>query len=357
MKRTCLYCIVLFAVGLCLNRCKPLDLTADYKDITVTYGILNQQDHIHYFKIYRGFITDGNANEVAGEWDKVYYPVDSIEVRLEEYRNGKLMRSAVLDTTTALTKDPGYFPNPKQLLYYSDWQLDEESVYRLVIHRHTSGDEVYAETLLVGDFSITRPKISWNMNLDQPYKMMFYQADNAAMYDVFLTFYYIEVDNSTHEVVHKQLTKRLNGDYIRATSTMEVTFNSFIPESFFTTFIQSIETNHHVTRYIDSVDGKPYYCMRLTVWAGDRNYLTYREVATPSSSVVQNSLEYTNFVSANESAYGLLGSRNFTYVDLQMQNTQGVHNEDTLVLSPLTERLDFDYYRNSPEFPPYVPNW
>ena len=192
--------------------------------------------------------------------------------------------------------------------------------------------------------------VSWNMNNDQPYKMTFYRADNAAMYDVFLTFYYIEVDNGTHEVVHKQLTKRLNGDYIRATSTLEITFNSFTPESFFTTLIQSIETNPMVTRYIDSVDGKPYYCMRLTVWAGDMNYLTYREVATPSSSIVQNSLEYTNFVSANESAYGLLGSRNFAYVDLTMDNTFG-HNEDTLVLSSRTKRLNFDYYRNSPEFP------
>ena len=344
-----MYCFVLIVIGLGLDRCKPLDLTADYKDITVSYGILNQQDDIHYFKIYRGFITDGNANEVAGEWDKVYYPVDSIEVRLEEYRDGKLVRSAVLDTTTAITKTPGYFPNPKQLLYYSDWHLENDAVYRLVIHRNTTGDEVYAETLLVGDFSITRPRVDWNMNLEQPYKMLFYRADNAAMYDIFLTFYYIEVDNGTHEVVHKQLTKRLNGDYIRATSTMETTFNSFIPKSFFTTIIQSIETNNQVTRYIDSIDGKPYHCMRLTVWAGDNNYLTYREVATPGSSVVQNSLEYTNFVSENESAYGLLGSRNFAYVDLKLNNVE--HNEDTLVLSPRTKRLNFRYYRESPEFP------
>ena len=349
MKKTWLYCIVLVAIGLGLNRCKPLDLTADYKDITVSYGILNQQDAIHYFKIYRGFITDGNANEVAGEWDKVYYPIDSIEVRFEEYQNGKLIRSAVLDTTTAIAKTSGYFPSPKQLLYYSDWQLDKESVYRLVIHRNTTGDEVYAETMLVGDFSITRPRVDWNMNLEQPYKMLFYQADNAAMYDIFLTFYYIEVDNGTHEVVHKQLTKRLNGDYIRASSTMEITFNSFIPKTFFTTIIQSIETNNQVTRYIDSLDGNPYYCMRLTVWAGDKNYLTYREVATPSSSIVQNSLEYTNFVSENESAYGLLGARNFAYVDLKLNNIE--HNEDTLVLSPRTKRLNFRYYRESPEFP------
>ena len=342
---------LIFTAAVCLlSQCRDLDLTADYKDITISYGILNVNDNVHYFKIYRGYLTDGNAFEEVGEWDNVYYPVDSIEVRLEEYRNGKVVRSAVLDTTTVIARDPGYFPNPKQLLYYSDWQLDLESVYRLVIHRKTTGDEVYAETLMVGEFSITRPRLSWNMNLNQPYKMMFYQAENAAMYDIFLTFYYIEVNNITHEVEHKQLTKRLNGNYIRATSTPEISFNNFTPETFFTTFIQSIETNPMVTRYIDSVDGKPYYCMRLTVWAGDKNYLTYREVATPGSSIVQNSLEYTNFVSENESAYGFLGSRNYAYVDLSLDNSFG-HNEDTLVYSPRTRRLNFGFYRDSPEFP------
>ncbi|MDD6185352.1 MAG: hypothetical protein PUB29_06980 [Bacteroidales bacterium] len=339
--------IVLFCAfaSLLLTQCKDIDLTADYKDITISYAILNPQDNIHYFKIYRGFITDQNALTEAGKWDNVYYPVDSIEVRLEEYRNGKIVRSAVLDTTTAVPQGEGYFPNPKQLLYFSDWQLDKESVYRLVIHRNTTGDEVYAETLMVGDFSIIRPIQSWNMTLSQPYKMKFSQADNAAMYDVFLTFSYVEVNNNTGEIEHKKVTKRLNGDYIRASSSADVTFNSFIPQTFFTTIVQAIETNPDVTRYTDT-----YKCLRLTVWAGDKNYLTYREVATPNSSIVQNNLEYTNFISENESALGLLASRNYTYVDLMLDNTTG-HNEDTLVKSPRTERLNFDYYRNSPEFP------
>lgn len=336
------------------HQCKPLDLTADYKDITISYGILNVRDDVHYFKIYHGYLTEGNAYQAAGEWDNLYYPIDSIEVRLEEYRNGQLTRSEVLDTTTVVPKDDGYFHNPKQLLYYSKWKLDDECKYRLVIHRNSTGEEVYAETMMVHGFSISRPMLSWNMNLTNPYPMRFYSAENAAMYDVFLTFYYIEVDNATGAVEHKQITRKINGDYIRATSGSEVTYSGFTPSSFFSTIIQGIETNPNVTRYIDSVDGKPYHCMRLTVWGGDKNYLTYREVATPSSSIVQNNLEYTNFVSNDESAYGLVASRNYSYVNLMMDNTTG-HNEDTLVLSPRTRRLNFNYYRYSPEFPPQLP--
>jgi hypothetical protein len=350
MKKTLIYCLILLTAGILLRQCKPIDLTADYKDITVSYGILNIKDNVHYFKIYRGYITDGNANVAAGEWNNIYYPVDSIEVYFDEYENGHLLRSAKLDTTTVVPKDEGYFPNPKQLLYYSDWQLDPERVYRLRIVRHTSGDEIYAETVMVGNFSIRRPMVSWNMCSENPYKIIFYSAENAAMYDLYLTFYYIEVDNATGVIEHKQISRRINGDYIRATTGTEVAFTGFTPETFFTTIIQGIETNNRVTRYIDSVAGQPYRCMRLTAWAADKNYLTYREVSNPGSSIVQNRPEYTNFISDNETAYGLLASRNYAYADLAFDDVSG-HNEDTLVKSPSTRRLNFDYYRNSPEFP------
>ena len=112
MKRITTICIALFAAVVLLTQCKPVDLTADYKDITVTYGILNIKDNVHYFKVYRGFITDGNAFEAAGEWDNIYYPVDSIEVCLEEYRDGQFLRSAVLDTTTPMNSMSGIWRIP-----------------------------------------------------------------------------------------------------------------------------------------------------------------------------------------------------------------------------------------------------
>ena len=350
MKRTLISFLFLLLAGVLLHQCKPIDLTADYKDITISYGILNISDDVHYFKIYRGYITDGNAYESAGEWDNIYYPVDSIEVRLLEYRDGHVLRETVLDTTTRVPKDEGDFHNPKQLLYYTDWKLDQENVYRLEIKRKSTGESVYAETVLVGNFSVRNPLISWNMNSTNKYPIKFSSAENAAMYDLYLTFYYIEVDNTSGAVEHKQLTRKLNGDYIRATSTSEVVFSGFSPHTFFTTIIQAIETKPNVTRYIDSVDGSPYFCMRLTAWAANDVYLRYKEASTPGSSIIQNRMEYTNFISKDESAYGILASRNFAYRDLMMENVTG-HSEDTLVHSPNTRRLNFDYYRNSPEFP------
>ncbi len=348
MKNIYIFFVILTTLVL-INSCKPVDLSADFKDITISYGIINPNDDIHYFKIYRGFITDENAYEAALNPDNIYYPIDSIEVRLEEALNGRIVRSAILDTTTQIAKNDGHFANPKQIVYFSDWQLNKEATYRLVIKRLPTKEEVYAQTLLVGDFSIRRPMQNWNMNYDKGYKIQFYKADNAALYDIYLTFYYIEVDNNTGEIAHKKITKKLNSDYIRTTTSSEISYSDFTPKTFFTNFIQTIPTNPNVTRYIDAVDNKAFRCLRLTVWAGDNNYLTYREVATPNSSIIQNRLEYTNFVSDDNSAYGLLASRNYCTLDLALDNSTG-HNEDTLVLSKLTKHLNFDYYRNSPLF-------
>lgn len=328
----------------------PLDLTADYKDITVSYALLNCQDEIHYFKVYRGYLTDNDAYVEASKWENIYYPVDSIEVILEEYNQQKLVRSETLDTTTSVARDEGYFHNPKQLLYYSKWKLNPEYTYKLIIKNVNTGRTVYAETNIVGAFSVRRPVSNWNMNLDQAYSIQFYDADNAAAYDVYMSFYYIEQDNKTGKIEHKVITKKLNSSIIRAISTAGyITFSKFVPNTFYSFVAQSIPENKNVTRYIDAINGKPYYCLRLQVWAANEHFLTYQEVASPNTSIVQNRLEYTNFISEDNTAYGLLASRSSCFQDLKMDNAQG-HNEDSLVIGSKTYKLNFDYYRNSPEF-------
>lgn len=335
---------------LCTSCEDPVDLTADYKDITVSYALLNSQDDIHYFKVYRGYLTDDNAYVEASKWENIYYPVDSIEVVLEEYKQQKLVRSAKLDTTTQVARDAGYFSNPKQLLYYSDWKLDPECAYKLVVKNVNTGRTVYAETNIVGAFSIRRPTTNWNMNLDQAYSIQFYDADNAAAYDVYLSFYYIEQNNKTGKIEHKVISKKLNSSTIRAISTAGyITFSKFVPNTFYSFIAQNIKEDKNVTRYIDAIDGKPYYCLRLQAWAANEPFLTYQEVASPTTSIVQNRMEYTNFVSEDNSAYGLLASRSSCFKDLKLDNAQG-HNEDSLVLGSKTRKLKFDYYRNSPLF-------
>jgi len=274
---------------------------------------------------------------------------------LEEYMNGVRTYGEILDTTTMVPKKEGYFPSPKQLLYYSEMKLKPEATYRLVVQHVGTGEEVYAETVMVGDFTIRIPMNSWNFNLsDQDNNpinapIRFYQAENASAYDIYLTFYYAEVDKETKAVTHKSLTKRLTSSvWYASASSNENVYPNFAPKTFFTYIAQSLQPNDRVVRYMDAIDSKPYYCFRMQIWAVSDEYMKYVDAASPNQSIVQDRVIYTNFVSDNQNAYGFLASRNCCTRDLMMSATD--HNEDSLVKGSITGHLGFDYYRNSPFF-------
>ena len=187
------------------------------------------------------------------------------------------------------------------------------------------------------------------MNQEKPATIKFYAAPNAAAYDLYLSFYYIEVDKNTGEIEHKVVTQKLNSDFIRSTSSDEVSYIGFTPKMLYTILAQNIEPNDAVDRYVDAIDGVGYNCLQLRLWAAGKTFLTYYNVAHPSTSIVQNRLEYTNFVSEDGNAYGILTSRNTCHRDLQLSSLE--HNEDTLVKGAATKHLGFGYYRNSPLFP------
>ncbi len=319
-----------------------IDLTAEYEAITVSYGTMNKSDSVHYFKIYRGFITDGNAYTEASNWDNVYYPVDSLEVRMEvRNENGALVRSAVLDTTTSVAKKQGYFAAPKQLLYcYRDSLLNEDNKYRLVIKRVNSGKEIYAETSLVGDFSFRYPQQTWNMTIENYTPIRFKAAANASIYDLYLTFYYIEENKKSGEVAHKSITRKLNPVFIRSSNTEEVSYTGFAPASFYTIVAQSITPNEDVVRYIDG-----FSCIQLTAWAANEIFANYYDISNPTSSLVQSRGSYTNFVtSGKDDAYGFLASRSSCRRTLTWSSSID-HNEDSLVAGRRTAGLQFRYYR------------
>jgi|GEM_PF-559473 hypothetical protein len=337
------------------------DLTADYKDISIAYGILNINDPIHYFKVYKGFLTDENTLVQASQWENIYYPIDSIEVRLEEYNDhGIRQRSAVLDTTTAINKESGYFANPRQLLYYSDWTLNPDCRYRLVIKHKNSGKEVYAETNVVDNCKFTRPLSQNPFSSDSPTDVaptflveggggLSTRDRNVAISDFYITFHYIEVDNNTQQVAHKTIKKKMNSGFMMPQSNGNITFDKFKPSDLLSMIAQGMSPNNNLTRYVDTVDGRPYFCLEVEAWLANTEFYNYYNISNPHGDIVQQRMEYTNFVSDDGDAYGLIASRNRSRIILKFDNTTG-HNEDSLVNGHFTKNLNFDYYRNSPEF-------
>ena len=98
-----------------------LNVNAPWKDITVVYGLLNQNDSIHYLKITKAFLGEGNALMFSKIPDSSNYP-DKLDVRVEGWEinskyDSSLKQTILFDTTTITNKQEGdsvfYYPYQK----------------------------------------------------------------------------------------------------------------------------------------------------------------------------------------------------------------------------------------------------
>ena len=142
-----------------------LQVNANWKDITVVYGLLNQNDTVHYLKITKAFLGEGNALMFATIPDSSNYP-DKLDVKVEGWEKNNqydstLKQTIQFDTVTIANKDSGIFYYPLQLVYKSVGfvHLNQNYIYKLNIKRKSTGKEITAQTPLVNKItSIDQPK-------------------------------------------------------------------------------------------------------------------------------------------------------------------------------------------------------
>jgi hypothetical protein len=219
MKKIILLLCPLFIL---LSSCETdFDVSGDWKEIAVVYGILNKNDATHYIRINKAFLGDEDAFIMAQENDSINY--DSLTVRLIELtESGTAVDSFLLEETTislendtnAIFGDEG---NPLQKLWKTTETLDQTKLYKIKVINEASGNVVTAETPIVKSFSISQPsaspqsKVSFIGNNDaySSYSVKFAPAGNGKVYEVTIVFYYREVnlvtnDTTQHSVTWKQ---------------------------------------------------------------------------------------------------------------------------------------------------------
>ena len=186
------------------------DITSDWKDITVVYGLLNHTDTAHYVKINRAYLSEStNALEQATLPDSVYY--QDIDVRLEE-----IGASGVVTNTVQLSrvdgnleghpKPSGTFVNEPNWLYKTNYAIDPARRYRLTMTK-ADGNTSAAETNIVSDLIIVRPFLGQQVNMtpgtNANYVASWKTAKNASFYGLTIRFFYSEYPeaNPTDSVV------------------------------------------------------------------------------------------------------------------------------------------------------------
>lgn len=267
-----------------------LDITDDWKEVAVVYGLLNPADTMHYVKINKAFLGDEDAYIMAANPDSTYFH-DGIEVLIEEiHENGWVERTFMLDTTWIHNKEDGVFPSPDQKLYSFNGVLKQDRSYRLVINNPKTGNKVQAQTNLVDDIKIEVPRPSQSFYSSfvttNDARVEFRSAKNGRVYQLVIRFHYYEVNVNTNDSVPKYVDWEFPNKKSPDLNGGDKMIYLFPGRSFFANLDAQIEADQFVKRYAGDVE--------FIVYAGGDELSTYIDITSPLNSIVQERPEYSN---------------------------------------------------------------
>jgi hypothetical protein len=312
MKKYCSLLILALAL-LSLSSCKKsLNVNADWKDVTVVYGLLDQNEPVHYVKITKAFLGPGDALQFAQIADSSNY--DTLQVSMEEYNSSILLRTIVLDTTTITNKDSGVFYFPTQRVYYTTAKLSAGLTYHLIIKVIKNGKaqkEVEGYADLIGQMDIAIPisvaKASFQSGKTTEVKWT--SATGGIRYQVNIRIRYaetqVDVPNST---IIKSLDWLALTDIKSISSKGGQTMDLFINGDGFYTFMGSqlksdTVNGHMVTRALRNCD--------FIFTVGSEDLSTYMDVTSPSMTIIQEKPAFTDITNG----IGLFSARTVQSVD------------------------------------------
>lgn len=299
MSKKIIITLLLFSGLILLYRCSTdVDLYADYKDITIVYGILDVSDDTSWIKITRAFAGPGNALQIAQNPDSSNYSY-KLDVTITGEKQGEGLTSVKFDTITIKNKKPGdsifYFPN--QLMYYAVSNLDVDADYTLSIRKKK--DEVISQTHLIKDFSITSPRNRVNFKSDNV-KFEWTSPKNGKRYEVFYVFNYQQWVQNSHDTSDLSVTFSVGSTTSESVNGGDpIAISDYDGQRFFNKLENELKLkpSSDTIRLAGSVD--------VYVSAGSQELQNYLAINNSSGSLLEEVPVYTNI----ENGTGLFASR------------------------------------------------
>jgi len=331
MMRSLKIMVMLLVATAVLHSCKKeIELNAEWKDVTIVYGILNQLDSAHYIKVTKAFLGPGNTLQYAQIMDSSNYPY-VMDVTMEAWDNNNIVATYRFDTTMIVNKDSGIFYFPDQPIYVNDSILNPNYDYKLIIRNPETQKEIMSETALVQDFTVNMPKDYQAIRYDpgKNNKVEWISAEGGRLYQVVVRFFYLEtsIQNPSQSVEKYVDWEIVPGRSSKNDLGGEEIVVSYPNDAFYTLLHAKIPVDPNVTR---NADRKLQYF--FVVAAEDLH--TYIEVSQPSSSIVQEKPAYSNI----DNGIGLFSARFVKVVD-SIRLSQ--RTQDELKVNPLTKDLGF----------------
>lgn len=274
-----------------------VDIDAEWKEITIVYGLLNQLDTAHYLRINKAFLG-GNALQIAKIEDSSSYK-NALEVTLEGWSLNEKVLTIPFDTASVHNKDSGIFYNPYMMVYKGLGELNPDLQYRLFVKNTVSGHEVTSKTNLIKNFVIKKPVAGGRLTLFRGFNTAYGWTNgvNARRYEPRLRFHFWEIPTGTQDTIPRYIDWMLSSvksNNLLGEGEIEISFSN---DGFYEFVRNNVSENFEGKRLCGEVD--------FIVSAGGDEYSTYMDVNGPSYSLVQDRPEYTNV----ENGLGLLSSR------------------------------------------------
>lgn len=306
--------------------CNPeIDLTAEYKDIPVVYGLLNRDEPMQYIRIQKAFLLNGNVLDAANVADSNKYDPSDLLVRIVAVdpltgEDGDTIHFT--HRPEYLTQPGAVFPQNSAMLYASNekpqapkWRLEVENVKRNTV--------TTAETNIVYGMKWIKPNGSGFVPFTGAYTLMWTANASAAIYQPEITFRWMEVDSITgasrpDSLIWALIIQEATPDYAANMLTIQ-------ENDFFKYVGAKVPVKHGVKRVIGSLSFK--------IMGGTKELGRYIDATKPSIGLIQEKPAYTNI----QGGLGIFSSRAKATVNMEMT----LASRQMLVSGVYTSRLNF----------------
>lgn len=313
MKRSLL---VLSTAALLFGCSTDLEINAPYKDNAIVYGLLNMRDSIHFIKLNKAYLGEGDAFIYAQIPDSnEYQEGDVTYAKVFRKVNGNRVDSFPLRDTIVSGREPGTFYGPDQRMYYFrgpsynlpqsqvEVFLEQNSDYELAID--VKGKRVSAVTPIVNDFSINPVAQSLDVPINLvtgaggygSFEYRWTANRDGKRYEVSYRFNYSEIRGT--DTLYKSITQPL-GTRVAANSTSGFEPMSVILEGelFFATIRNVVPVDPTVTKRI-------FTGLDFLMTVANDDFHTFLTLSEPVSGIVEDRPQFSNV----ENALGIFGSR------------------------------------------------
>jgi hypothetical protein len=306
------FLIVVSIFTLFISSCSTdFKVGADYKDVTVVYGLLSITDTAHYIKVTKGYYDEKENNlSLAKNPDSIYY--NNLQVDMQVINNGNIVETIALNkvdlNNEGFPKEPGVFATTPNYAYKFKKNLDATKRYRLKVTNISSGKVITGETSLITNstatFKFIRPsdetETLFLSNPVEPYVFIWRGPETAAFYDVVVRFKYQEVNlASPLDTLYYVKDIPVLKNVLSTTGELSATLSDI---EFFKQLNSAIgDASINIKRYVDTPG--------LLILAGGADLKTYIDVNSAQGGITFDQIKpnYTNL--QGENAFGILSTR------------------------------------------------